>query len=354
MRDFIYDTLPIRVVFGPGQVSQIAVEAARLGLGRVLVLSTPGQRALGQRVTDLLGARAVGFHAYAKMHVPIEVGAAAVGEARTLKADGAVAVGGGSAIGLGKIIARDLGLPLLAVPTTYSGSEMTAIWGQTEAGVKTTARDPKVLPRTVIYDPELTVALPRATSATSGMNAIAHAVEALYAANANPITSIMAEQSIAALSQSLPRIVADPQNIGARGDALYGAWLAGVALGAVGMALHHKLCHTLGGAFNLSHAEVHTVILPHAAAYNAAAVPEAMARIAAALGTSDAPQGLFDLARRLGAPTSLAALGLKDTDLDHAADLAVANPYANPAVVTRAGIGALLDDAYHGRPPAEA
>lgn len=351
MRAFTYDALPVRVVFGAGTLAQLPDEVARLGLSRILVLSTPGQNALGRRAADLLGNAAAGLHPHAKMHVPADVAAAAVAEARATHADGVVVVGGGSAVGLGKIVARDLGLPVVAVPTTYAGSEMTPIWGLTENGVKTTARDPRVLPRSVIYDPELTCGLPPAVSATSGMNAMAHAVEALYAPDANPITSTMAEQSIAALARGLPRVIAEPTDIDARADALYGAWLAGVTLGTVTVGLHHKLCHTLGGSFDLPHADVHTVVLPFAATYNAAAAPAAMTRVAAALGTDDAPGGLYDLAHNLGAPTSLAALGMKKSDLDRAADLAVAKPYPNPATITRDGIRALLDAAFNGRRP---
>jgi len=348
---FTYDALPMHVVFEAGALARLPDEAARLSLNRVLVVSTPGQQALGTRAADLLGARAVGLHAKARMHVPSAIAATAVRRAQTDNADGVVAVGGGSAIGLGKIIARDTGLPMLAIPTTYSGSEMTPIWGLTEDGIKTTGRDSKVLPKGVIYDPELTVGLPPGVTATSGMNAMAHAVEALYAVDANPITSTMAEQAIAALARGLPRVMESPANLDARSDALYGAWLAGAVLGTVGMALHHKLCHTLGGTFDLPHAGVHTVILPHAAAYNAAAAPEAMARIAAALGSRDAPGGLFDLASGLDAPMSLAVLGMKESDLDRAADLAVASPYPNPAPITRERIRTLLDDAFHGRRP---
>jgi maleylacetate reductase len=286
------------------------------------------------------------------MHVPAEIAATAVRHAQDNNADGVVTIGGGSAVGLGKIIARDTGLPMLAIPTTYAGSEMTPIWGLTENGVKTTGRDLGVLAKCVIYDPALTVGLPADVSASSGMNAIAHAVEALYAVDANPIASTMAEQCIAALGRRFPRVIADPADIEARSDALYGAWLAGAVMGFVGMALHHKLCHTLGGAFDLPHAGVHTVILPHAAAYNASAAPQAMAAIATALGSANGPGGLFDLAQNIGAPTTLKALGMKEVDLDRAADLAVAKPYPNPAPVTRDQVGTLLDNVYHGHRPA--
>jgi alcohol dehydrogenase class IV len=286
------------------------------------------------------------------MHVPVEVARAAREEAERAGADGCVAVGGGSTTGLAKAIALASPLPILAIPTTYAGSEMTPIWGLTEGGVKRTGRDLRVLPRTVIYDPELTLTLPAALSATSGMNAIAHCVEALYSKDANPVISLMSEEGIRALAASLPAIVRQSADLEARSQALYGAWLAGCALGAVGMALHHKLCHTLGGAFNLPHAETHTVILPHAAAYNAPAAPEAMSRVARALGRDAAPQGLYDLAASLGAPSSLRELGMPEEGLDRAADLAVENPYYNPRPVTRGGIRALLENAFHGGPPA--
>jgi alcohol dehydrogenase class IV len=260
--------------------------------------------------------------------------------------DGTVAIGGGSAIGLGKAIAWRKDLPQIAVPTTYAGSEMTDILGETADGAKTTRRDPKIQPETVIYDPDLTRSLPQSLAATSGINAIAHAVEALYAKDGNPVTSMMAEEGIRALASALPRLE------DARGEALYGAWLCGAVLGTSAMALHHKLCHVLGGSFGMPHAETHTVILPHATAYNAPAAPQAMARIARALAAESAAAGLFDLARSLGAPLSLEQLGFRQADLVRAAEIAVANPYWNPRDVTREGVLQVLEDAFHGRRPA--
>jgi maleylacetate reductase len=351
MLRFTYQPLPGRVVFGAGSLSALPVEIERLGATRALVLSTPEQREQAADVARRLGARAVGVYDKAVMHVPIATAEGAREEARRLGADCCVTVGGGSTTGLGKAIALVSSLPILAVPTTYAGSEMTPIWGITEDGIKKTGRDVRVLPKTVIYDPELTLTMPASLSATSGMNAIAHCVEALYAEDANPIISLMAEDAIRALAASLPAVVKRPSDLEARSEALYGAWLAGASLGAVGMALHHKLCHTLGGTFNLPHAETHTVVLPHAAAYNAKAAPQAMARVARALGSRDAAGGLFDLAVSLGAPTSLKEIGMAEDGLDRAADLAVQNPYYNPRPVTREGLRALLDDAFQGRRP---
>lgn len=354
MMNFVYAAPAARVVFGAGALQHLGREIALLGAQRALVLCTPEQRAMAEGVAERLGARAAGIFDRAVMHVPIETAREAREVARSLGADCAVAVGGGSTTGLGKAIALDSGLPILAIPTTYAGSEMTPIYGLTEAGVKKTGRDPRVLPRTVIYDPELTYSLPQALSITSALNALAHAAEGLYAADGNPVTDLMAEEGIRAMAQAIPALSADARDPTARSHALYGAWLCGTVLGQVGMALHHKLCHTLGGSFNLPHAEVHTVVLPHALAYNAPAAPRAMARIARALGVGDAAgaaQAVQDLARRHGAPIALKDIGLQASDLDRAADLAVANAYPNPRPLERGAIRALLQRAYDGDAP---
>lgn len=351
MLAFVYDALPGRVVFGAGSLDRLPEEVARLEAARVLVVSTPGHRQLAEDAAARLGDRAVGIWDQAKMHVPIDNAQAARAEARRVRADACVAIGGGTPIGLAKAIALELALPVVAVPTTYAGSEMTPVLGITEGGVKRTRRDLRMLPKTVIYDPELTFGLPAAVSGPSGMNAIAHCVEALYAQDGNPITSLIAEEGIRALAGSLPVVVREPEHADARADALYGAFLAGAALAAVTMALHHKLCHTLGGSFDLPHAEVHTIILPHATAYNRKGAPAAMARIARALDAEDAAQGLYDLAASLGAKQALSEIGLRESDLDRAADLATQSPYPNPTPITRTSIRALLDDAFHGTGP---
>ena len=350
---FVYQGLPSRVVFGAGSLASLPAEMDALQAQRALVLCTPEQRASAERVVALLGARAAGVFDRAVMHVPIETASEAREEARRLGADCAVAIGGGSTTGLGKAIALDSGLPILAIPTTYAGSEMTPIYGITEAGLKKTGRDLRVLPRTVIYDPELTMSLPVQMSVTSGINAIAHAAEGLYSVDSNPIMDLMAEEGITALGRALPVIVKNARDMDARADALYGAWLCGTVLGHVGMALHHKLCHTLGGSFNLPHAETHTVVLPHALAYNAAAAPQAMQRIARALGRDDgnAAQAVFDLAKANGAPVALRDIGMKGEDLDRACDIALQNQYPNPRPLERAALRQLFQDAFDGVRP---
>ena len=357
MNAFLFSAQFPRVVFGDGSLQHLKREIALLGAKRALVLSTPEQQGQAEEIAQRLGERAVGVYAKAVMHAPIESLRAGYDEVKRRNADITLAVGGGSTIGLAKGIALEGNVPILAVPTTYAGSEMTPILGITADGIKKTVRDPRILPKTVIYDPQLTLSLPAQLSATSGMNAIAHSVEALYAQDANPIISLMAEESIKVLANALPKIVTDMHNINARSDAQYGAWLAGASLGAVGMALHHKLCHTLGGSFNLPHAETHTIVLPHAVAYNAMACEQAMMRVSRALGLGaglDVARGLYELVKSIGAPLALKDIGMLESDLDRAAEIATQNPYFNPRPVELVPIRKLLDNAFFGRRPDDA
>lgn len=351
VEEFVHETRPQRVVFGVGSLARLGGELERLDVHRLLVLSTPGRRALADEIGRLLGGRLAGVFDRAAMHVPLELAARARACAADVGSDALLAVGGGSTIGLAKAIALETRVPIVAVPTTYSGSEMTPIWGLTDGGRKRTGTDFGVLPRLVLYEPKLTLALSPEVSATSGLNALAHAAEGLYARDATPISSLLAEAAIRALAEGLPRVRHAPADLDARRRALEGAWLAGATLGSVGMALHHKLCHTLGGSFGLAHAPTHAVVLPHAIAYNAPAAPQAMQRIAAALGAADAAAGTVALARAIAAPTSLRELGLRESQLDEAARIAASNPYWNPRPVARDALRALLQDAWEGAAP---
>jgi maleylacetate reductase len=350
MKSFIFEASPARVVFAPDAVDHLPREVEQLGCRRALILSTPNQVELATDLAERLGKRSAGIYPHAVMHVPVEVARKAIEEADRLGADCVVAAGGGSTIGLAKAIALTSSLPILAVPTTYAGSEMTPIYGLTEAGLKRTGRDRRVLPKTVIYDPHLTLDLPLTLSIASGFNAIAHAAEALYAENANPITSLMAEEGIRALTRGLPGVKADRRDIDSRSDCLYGAWLCGAVLAMTNMALHHKLCHVLGGTWNLPHAETHTVILPHVLAYNYDAAPEAMSRVERAMNAKDdAASAIFGLMQKLSAPMSLEEIGMKRDDLARVASLVMESPYYNPRPVTHDGVQALLDNAFIGR-----
>jgi maleylacetate reductase len=331
-------------------LGSVAEEITRLGASRALVLSTSFQRADALALAERLGPLAAGVFSDAAMHTPVDVTERAMSAFADARADCIVALGGGSTIGLGKAIAWRNDAPQVVIPTTYAGSEVTPILGQTEDGLKTTVRDTKILPEVVIYDPDLTLGLPVAISVTSGLNAMAHAVEALYARDHNPVSSMLAVEGVRALRDALPAIVADPRNGVARGEALYGSWLCGTVLGTVGMSLHHKLCHTLGGTFNLPHAETHAIVLPHAAAYNAAAASNALRPLADLFG-GDLGPALYDFSRALGAPLALKDLGLHAVQLDIAADLAARNPYWNPRPVERDAIRELLQCAWEGTRP---
>ena len=364
MEDFVHETYGQRVVFGAGAFARAAEEIERLGAGRLLIVATPSNRARAEDLVAALGPRPAATIGDARQHVPFAQAEAARAAAREAGAEAVVAIGGGTPLGLAKAVALTEEIPVVAVPTTYSGSEMTGIVGITRDGVKRTQAGAFVRPRAVIYDPTLTLGLaPRAT-AGSGMNAVAHAIEALYVAAANPVSSLLAEAGLAALAAGIPGAVRDPADVEARTRALYGAWLAGSALGATGIALHHRLCHVLGGTWGLDHGDTNAVVIPHTVYYNAPAAAVAVARAARAMGATDggrdetaaaaAAPFLFDFVSGLGVPTGLADLGLERSALDEAAALAAAHTSDNPRPVSPDTIRDLLEDAWHGRRPGAA
>lgn len=369
MEAFEYNANPARVVFGSGTIKQLPDEIARLNLSSPLLLSTPQQVQQADDLKTLLKGKVAGIFTEATMHTPTHVTEKALDYAKEHNADSVISIGGGSTIGLGKALSIRTGLPHICIPTTYAGSEMTPILGETADGVKKTRSDPKILPGTVIYDVDFTMSLPVGMSATSGVNAIAHAgtlelqrvswsylltirplVEALYARNGNPIIRLLALEGIRSLASALPEIVKNPSSRDARSRALYGAWLCGTCLGSVGMSIHHKLCHTLGGSFDLPHAETHTAVLPHAISYNAPCIPEAMKDLADALPESegDAIRGLNILLTKLQVKRALKEFGMKEEDIDKAADIAVSNPYWNPRDIQREPIRELIRRVWAG------
>ena len=350
--DFTYIARPGRVIFGRGARERVGEELDKLGIRSAIVLTTPDQSDIAGEFAKLLGGRAGIIYPGASQHTPMEVTEAALQAVQSVGADGCLAIGGGSTTGLSKAIALRTDLPQVVIPTTFAGSEMTAILGQTEHGKKTTITDLKVLPETVIYDPDLLDTLPAHIAGPSALNAIAHSVEALYAEEANPVISLMAEESIRALGAAIPVFTSGKGDISAAYEqGLYGAWLAGICLGSVGMAIHHKICHTLGGSFGLNHADIHCLMLPYSAAYNREAAPDAMAAVARALGVEDGPSGLFDLMQMAGRHQSLSGFGMSEADLDKAADLATQNAYYNPRPVTEADVRAMLQKAWDGSRP---
>ena len=340
-----------RVLFGVGVRNTVADEVRRLGCSRALILSTPPQSSSALDLAAALNDMSAGVFSRAAMHTPVEVTEDALRHVQEINADCIVAIGGGSTTGLGKAIAYRTDLPQIVIPTTYAGSEATPILGQTEDGVKTTLTDRKVLPEVILYDPELVATLPVGMTVTSALNAMAHAAEALYARDKSEDSSQLAIDSLTSFVKSLPKVLQDPEDLAAREETQRGAWACGAVLGRVGMALHHKLCHTLGGSFDLPHAETHAIILPHAIHYNAQAVPGLLAPVTDLLDGSSPGMALWQFAKSMGAPLALRDLGLQAQDLDRVAEIATRNPYWNPREVTANGIRALLEKAWTGEAP---
>jgi len=348
----VHDQAAIRVVFGEGAFAGLGAELDRLGFRRVLFIASPRWRGAVEALLGRLGPRGAGHFDRVVAHTPGALVDEIAALARDRGVDGAVALGGGGAVGLAKTAALEVdGVRVVCVPTTFSGSEQTSLIGITRGGVKRVIRDQRVLPATVIYDPALLAEVPASVAGPSGMNALAHCVEALYAREPNPMLELMAEEGARALYRGLPRVTAAGRDVAAAADALWGAWLAGAVIGMACVALHHATCHVLGGSFGLGHGEANSAILPQACAYNREAAPGAMARLARAFGVGDPAGALFDLARTMGAPTALKALGFRAEDLDRAAALTVEHTAYNPRPLEFAAVRAMLQDAWDGRRP---
>jgi maleylacetate reductase len=348
---FDHQTYPQRVVFAAGAArTQLVEEVDRLGGRRVLMIATDRERALvGELVA---GLPVVEVFDQVRMHVPIEVADRARLRATEVGADVLLSVGGGSTTGTAKAVALTSGLPILAVPTTYAGSEATPVWGLTEQARKTTGTDPRVLPRTVVYDPELSVSLPVGLTVASGLNALAHCVDSQWAPKVDPINAALGLEGARALVRGLRQVVADGAGLDGRSRLLYGAYLAGVSFASAGSGLHHKICHVLGGTWNLPHAQTHAVVLPHVLAFNASGAPEASRRLAEVFGAEDAVVGLLAIYDDLDAPRSLQALGLPESALPEAAAMVVtAAPPDNPRPVTHDAMERLLRRAWSGARP---
>jgi maleylacetate reductase len=350
---FVHDSLPQRVCFGSGEAAAyLGNEIENLQASKVMVIAGREEKELAEAVTKELPV-ALRYHDVV-MHVPVEVAERARQAAAAANADALVSVGGGSTTGLAKAIAMTTGLPIVAVPTTYAGSEATAVWGLTEGARKTTGTDPRVLPKVIIYDATLTLTLPVPMSVASGLNALAHCIDAMWAPKADPVNAAFAAEGIRSLRAGLPKVAADPSGLDGREHALYAAYLSAVAFASAGSGLHHKICHVLGGAYNLPHAQTHAVMLPYVLAFNGPAAPEAERRIAAAFGANRAIDGLQDLRRELDAPRALRDYGFSQDAIPEAADAILpAVPPGNPRPVTAEDLRRLLRAAWSGTDPRE-
>jgi maleylacetate reductase len=343
---FVHETLGQRVLFGAGAAAaNTRAEAERLGSGRPMLLA--GRPELADRVAAELPV--AGRFGDIVEHVPVGLAQRARDAAAEQRADLLIAVGGGSAIGLAKAVALTSGLPIIAVPTTYAGSEATDVWGLTDRSGKTTGTARAVLPRSVVYDAELTLSLPVDLSIASGLNALAHCVDALWAPAADPINQALGLEAVRSLASGMPAIKVDARDLAARERMQYGAYLAAVAFASAGSGLHHKICHVLGGRFNLPHAPTHAAVLPHVLAFNAGCAAAAVARLGDALGGEDAVAALARLYSSLSAPSSLRELGLDRSSLNEAADAILpVVPPSNPRGVTRNLLRQLLEAAWAG------
>ena len=355
MEPFARDVLPGRVVFGAGVArTALAGEVARLGVSRLLLIPSGSEQSAARELFAPLADRIAGTFTGVRPHVPVEVADAARKQAAAVGADAVLSLGGGSATGTAKAVALTTGLPVIAVPTTYAGSEVTPVWGLTEGDRKTTGVDARVLPRLVIYDPELTASLPGPVSAASGLNAMAHAVEAFWAPGRNPVSSLAAGEAIRVLAAALPAVLRDGADTGARGDLLYGAYLAGTAFAVTGSGLHHKICHILGGRYDLPHAQTHAIMLPYVLAFNAPGAPDAARQIGQALAGGglaggDPAAALQRLAGQLGLPRGLREIGFGEEQIAEAARLIEpAVPADNPVPAGAAALQALLRRAWAG------
>jgi len=346
---FTYRSDPVRIVFGAGAVATLRAEADVHNISRLLVLCSPSRTDLAQKIIAPVADRCQGFCHTAGQSMPRDAFERILGEIKRVNADGFIVIGGGSPIGLAKAAAATTGLPYIAIVTTYSGSEMAARWYIGVAEARIGGDTAAALPATAIYDPELTLDLPPAISAASGMNAMAHAVESLYGVDTNPVVQTMAEEAVRLLGANLPRLIDDPRDLAARTDVLYAAWLAGNFRAAVG--LEHAIAQRLRQWFNLDHARTHAIATPYAVGFNAPAAPEAMRRIERALGVNNAARGLYDLNVRLGLPTGLKDLGLKESDVDKAVEVVSAVKLAHPRPVSTADLRNVIGQAYSGAPP---
>jgi maleylacetate reductase len=351
---FVHQQFASRVIFGVGSVEHVARELDLLRATRVFLIADGSASKVGDHIAVQLGERLAAHWNEVVQHVPMELAERARASATEHQADVIVSIGGGSATGLAKAIALSHRLPIIAIPTTYAGSEQTSIYGMTGDRHKATGRDPIVVPTVVIYDPALTTGLPPGVTGPSAFNGLAHSVEALYATGANPVTAALALEGITAIHRHLPGAMQNGEDLEARSGLLYGAYLSGLALGTTSAGLHHKICHVLGGTFNMVHADAHSVLLPHVTAFNAGSIGELGDRLARALGTSGAAQAgaaLWDLAVASKVPTSLEALGLRADNLDEAADRVMAELPPNPRTVNRSDVSDLLNAAFAGSRP---
>ena len=353
MKNFIHNSLPARVIFGIGTIASLGEEIVRLGAQKALFCCTPGREKETENLITPLNNISAGLCPIAEQYVPLPMVEEGRRIAKQRKADCVVSYGGGTSVGLAKAIALELEVPVVCAVTTFSGSETTNLQAILTDGLRVGYKSDWMLPRTIIYDPETAMGVPLSIMIPSGVNAIAHGVEACYAQGATPVNSLIASEGIGAMASALKRLASGQDNTESRGDGLYGAWLCGTSLGSAGVALHHKFAHVIGSTFDLEHSMAHTVALPYSVAYTTPGAPEAMRMIATALGAThkSAASALFELNQTIGAPTSLKEIGMPEDGIEKAAKMIADAPYPNPVPIEFDPILSMIEDAWHGRAP---
>jgi maleylacetate reductase len=357
-----------QVIFGAGSLDGLGDAIFGFGWERVLLCTIPRFRSSGlvNRVAETLGERLAAVYAEAEPHVPEAQVDAATALAYENKVDAVIGLGGGSPIGLAKAVSLALEekrigrtafarspteqplVPVIAVPTTYAGSEMTPIYGVTRdvdgTPRKVTVSDPKVTPKLVIYDPVLTLDLPPEMTASSGINALAHCVEAVYSTTRNPVATAAALAGTRLIYRNLPAAVAKGDDLDARTGLLEGAYLAATAIATARIGLHHGLCHALGGTVGMPHGIANAVMLPHAMRFNSRGVAEELAMIAHAIGLSGdndtvlaerVCRAVNDLIASISLPQRLRDVGVMEADLPGLAEAALLSKAirANPVEI---------------------
>jgi maleylacetate reductase len=356
-----------QIHFGRGTLARVRAIVRDLGGRRVMLVTTRSraESAEARRLVTGLGPVVESVFAEARAHVPTAVVQAALQQARRDGVDTIVSFGGGSCADLGKAVCyfteQEAGtpgasffdrpaLPHIAVPTTYSGAEVTPYFGMTDEHTrrKSGAGGPTIAPAAVVYDPEVTLSTPPRISAETGMNALAHCVEAAYSPARTPEAEAVAIAGAARIFRALPQVIARPGDLGARTEMLAAAALAGRCLQNASMGVHHGLAQLLGGRTAIAHGLANGVLLAHAVRFNADAVPDELDRLARALSVADVATAIDELRATLGLPGSLAECGVTDDDLDAVARLAESSPAvaANPKPVSAADARAILDAAF--------
>lgn len=356
-----------QIVFGAGSVGRLGELLRGLGARRALLVTTAGRHdsADGATVRDALGRNLISTFAEVTSHVPAPLVQAAMLQARRDGVDAVVSFGGGSCADLAKAVCffteQEAGtpgasyadrpaLPHVAVPTTYSGAELTPFFGMTDPTTrqKSGGGGPTIAPMAAVYDPELTLSTPARVSAETGMNALAHCVEAAWSPSRTPEAEAIALAGARRIYAALPEVVDDPAAVDGRARMLQGAVLGGRCLQNGSMGVHHGLSQLVGGRTGISHGLANAMILPHAIRFNADAVPTAVGALAGAMGVDDLAGAVADLVVRVGLPVGLGQCGVTEDDLDAVARLSQSNPnvLANPAAVSEADARAILASAY--------